>query len=197
MCNAQEKGFVERILRRRQIKKPACQSLYTVYPVSLAGVLPAFVTLICKHVKSYSLKNIILYVFKLFHYSRRWDPVFPAAFGYGEIVCVSWLGKIMALLNLTTFICILQYCRKILKKYSIIIWQCCFIPRIPIISIIRKINKMLTPNATLRKFFDFLSRCICGSFFPLILLPKQGKFLGLFRLKYRLSELKRINTKRK
>nr|XP_036670332.1 ionotropic receptor 75a isoform X2 [Drosophila suzukii] len=47
MCNAQEKGFVERILRRRQIKKPACQSLYTVYPVSLAGVLPAFVTLIC------------------------------------------------------------------------------------------------------------------------------------------------------
>ncbi|XP_037710770.1 uncharacterized protein LOC119547818 [Drosophila subpulchrella] len=33
MCNAQEKGFVERILRRRQIKKPACQSLYTVYPV--------------------------------------------------------------------------------------------------------------------------------------------------------------------
>ncbi|XP_070069435.1 ionotropic receptor 75a [Drosophila takahashii] len=46
MCNAQEKGFVERILRRRQIKKPACQSLYTVYPVSLSGVLPAFVILI-------------------------------------------------------------------------------------------------------------------------------------------------------
>ncbi|XP_032570864.1 ionotropic receptor 75a [Drosophila sechellia] len=47
MCNAQEKGFVERILRRRQIKKPACQSLYTVYPVSLSGVLPGFVILIC------------------------------------------------------------------------------------------------------------------------------------------------------
>ncbi|KAH8410667.1 hypothetical protein KR009_011326, partial [Drosophila setifemur] len=47
MCNAQEKGFVERILRRRQIKKPTCQSLYTVYPVSLSGVLPAFVLLIC------------------------------------------------------------------------------------------------------------------------------------------------------
>ncbi|KAH8246751.1 hypothetical protein KR038_004447 [Drosophila bunnanda] len=48
MCNAQEKGFVERILRRRQTKKPACQSLYTVYPVSLAGVFPAFIILICK-----------------------------------------------------------------------------------------------------------------------------------------------------
>ncbi|XP_070142885.1 ionotropic receptor 75a isoform X1 [Drosophila kikkawai] len=46
MCNAQEKGFVERILRRRQTKKPACQSLYTVYPVSLAGVFPAFIILI-------------------------------------------------------------------------------------------------------------------------------------------------------
>ncbi|KAH8249161.1 hypothetical protein KR032_006716, partial [Drosophila birchii] len=47
MCNAQEKGFVERILRRRQTKKPACQSLYTVYPVSLAGVFPAFIILMC------------------------------------------------------------------------------------------------------------------------------------------------------
>ncbi|KAH8287786.1 hypothetical protein KR018_000064 [Drosophila ironensis] len=48
MYNAQEKGFVERILRRRQMKKPACQSLYTVYPVSLSGVLSAFIILICK-----------------------------------------------------------------------------------------------------------------------------------------------------
>ncbi|XP_052854509.1 ionotropic receptor 75a isoform X3 [Drosophila gunungcola] len=49
MCNAQEKGFVERILRRRQIKKPTCLSLYTVYPVSISGVLPAFIILICMH----------------------------------------------------------------------------------------------------------------------------------------------------
>ncbi|KAH8329361.1 hypothetical protein KR074_008518 [Drosophila pseudoananassae] len=48
MCNAQEKGFVERILRRRQMKKPACQSLYTVYPVSLSGVSSAFIILICE-----------------------------------------------------------------------------------------------------------------------------------------------------
>jgi len=54
MCNAQEKGFVERILRRRQIKKPACQSLYTVYPVSLSGVLPGFVILICKSINKFS-----------------------------------------------------------------------------------------------------------------------------------------------
>ncbi|KAH8328138.1 hypothetical protein KR067_004420, partial [Drosophila pandora] len=47
MCNAHEKGFVERILRRRQMKKPACQSLYTVYPVSLSGVSSAFIILIC------------------------------------------------------------------------------------------------------------------------------------------------------
>ncbi|KAH8389443.1 hypothetical protein KR200_001793 [Drosophila serrata] len=54
MCNAQEKGFVERILRRRQTKKPACQSLYTVYPVSLAGVFPAFIILICKNSENLS-----------------------------------------------------------------------------------------------------------------------------------------------
>uniref|UniRef100_A0A6P4ERC9 Uncharacterized protein LOC108043401 n=1 Tax=Drosophila rhopaloa TaxID=1041015 RepID=A0A6P4ERC9_DRORH len=52
MCNAQEKGFVERILRRRQIKKPTCLSLYTVYPVSLSGVLPAFITLFCGYIIS-------------------------------------------------------------------------------------------------------------------------------------------------
>ncbi|KAI8043341.1 hypothetical protein M5D96_004670 [Drosophila gunungcola] len=55
MCNAQEKGFVERILRRRQIKKPTCLSLYTVYPVSISGVLPAFIILICGIIVSLTL----------------------------------------------------------------------------------------------------------------------------------------------
>ncbi|XP_016963044.1 ionotropic receptor 75a [Drosophila biarmipes] len=64
MCNAQEKGFVERILRRRQIKKPACQSLYTVYPVSLSGVLPAFVILI----SGYLISLLLLCIEKLYVY---------------------------------------------------------------------------------------------------------------------------------
>ncbi|XP_043064766.1 ionotropic receptor 75a isoform X2 [Drosophila ficusphila] len=64
MCNAHEKGFVERILRRRQIKKPACQSLYTVYPVSLSGVLPAFVTLIC----GFLISLLLLCMEKLYVY---------------------------------------------------------------------------------------------------------------------------------
>ncbi|XP_030383982.1 ionotropic receptor 75a [Scaptodrosophila lebanonensis] len=46
MCTAREAGLVQRILRQRQIKKPVCQSLYTVYPVSLSGVMSAFVILI-------------------------------------------------------------------------------------------------------------------------------------------------------
>ncbi|KRF81034.1 ionotropic receptor 75a [Drosophila virilis] len=47
MCNAREVGLVERILRQRQMKKPACQSLYTVYPVTMSGVSSAFLTLLC------------------------------------------------------------------------------------------------------------------------------------------------------
>ncbi|XP_022225591.2 ionotropic receptor 75a [Drosophila obscura] len=47
MCSARESGFVERILRRRQIRKPTCQSFYTVYPVTLSGALAAFIVLIC------------------------------------------------------------------------------------------------------------------------------------------------------
>ncbi|KAH8378498.1 hypothetical protein KR093_011683 [Drosophila rubida] len=46
MCNAREAGLVERILRQRQMKKPACQSLYTVYPVTISGVTSAFFTLL-------------------------------------------------------------------------------------------------------------------------------------------------------
>ncbi|XP_064553915.1 ionotropic receptor 75a [Drosophila montana] len=47
MCNAREVGLVERILRQRQMKKPECQSLYTVYPVTISGVSSAFLTLLC------------------------------------------------------------------------------------------------------------------------------------------------------
>ncbi|EDV98966.1 GH13307 [Drosophila grimshawi] len=46
MCKAREAGLVERILRERQIRKPECQSLYTVYPVSMSGVTSAFFTLL-------------------------------------------------------------------------------------------------------------------------------------------------------
>ncbi|XP_051858386.1 ionotropic receptor 75a [Drosophila albomicans] len=46
MCNAREAGLIERILRQRQMKKPTCQSLYTVYPVSISGVTSAFFTLL-------------------------------------------------------------------------------------------------------------------------------------------------------
>lgn len=46
MCKAREAGLVERILRQRQMKKPACQSLYTVYPVTISGVSSAFLTLL-------------------------------------------------------------------------------------------------------------------------------------------------------
>ncbi|KAH8404358.1 hypothetical protein KR222_004909, partial [Zaprionus bogoriensis] len=46
MCKAREAGLVERVLRQRQMKKPACQSLYTVYPVTISGVSSAFLTLL-------------------------------------------------------------------------------------------------------------------------------------------------------
>ncbi|TDG47322.1 hypothetical protein AWZ03_006315 [Drosophila navojoa] len=46
MCKAREVGLVERLLRQRQMKKPECQSLYTVYPVTISGVSSAFLTLL-------------------------------------------------------------------------------------------------------------------------------------------------------
>ncbi|XP_015021425.2 ionotropic receptor 75a isoform X2 [Drosophila mojavensis] len=46
MCKAREVGLVERLLRQRQMKKPECQSLYTVYPVTITGVSSAFLTLL-------------------------------------------------------------------------------------------------------------------------------------------------------
>ncbi|KAH8306651.1 hypothetical protein KR044_005099 [Drosophila immigrans] len=51
MCHAREVGLVERILRQRQMKKPACQSLYTVYPVTISGVTSAFFTLLSKNLR--------------------------------------------------------------------------------------------------------------------------------------------------
>ncbi|XP_068151044.1 ionotropic receptor 75a [Drosophila tropicalis] len=54
MCYARETGLVERILRRRQMKKPTCQSLYTVYPVSLSGVTSAFFTVNIRNIHQYA-----------------------------------------------------------------------------------------------------------------------------------------------
>ncbi|XP_037957581.1 ionotropic receptor 75a [Teleopsis dalmanni] len=45
MGRAREVGFVERLLKQRQPKKPICQALYTVYPVSITGVSSAFMML--------------------------------------------------------------------------------------------------------------------------------------------------------
>ncbi|XP_034668247.1 ionotropic receptor 75a [Drosophila subobscura] len=69
MCSARESGFVERILRRRQIKKPTCEALYTVYPVTLSGALAAFIVLICGAIISILMLSIEI-VFAYVHSKR-------------------------------------------------------------------------------------------------------------------------------
>ncbi|SPP81586.1 blast:Glutamate receptor U1 [Drosophila guanche] len=69
MCSARERGFVERILRRRQIKKPTCEALYTVYPVTLSGALAAFIVLICG--ATISILMLSIEIFFAYVHSKR------------------------------------------------------------------------------------------------------------------------------
>ncbi|XP_026844116.1 ionotropic receptor 75a-like [Drosophila persimilis] len=76
MCSARERGFVERLLRQRQIRKPTCQSLYTVYPVTLSGALAAFFVLICGIIMSILMLIIeIIYVYVVFKRGQQFSIV--------------------------------------------------------------------------------------------------------------------------
>ncbi|XP_033236544.1 ionotropic receptor 75a isoform X2 [Drosophila pseudoobscura] len=76
MCSARERGFVERLLRQRQIRKPTCQSLYTVYPVTLSGALAAFFVLICGIIMSILMLSIeIIYVYVVFKRGQQFSIV--------------------------------------------------------------------------------------------------------------------------